>query len=239
MTNLQVFSNENFGEIRTLEQNGVTLFCGKDVATALGYKDTINALKSHCRLDGVVNCHLTDNLGRRQQAKFIDEGNVYRLITHSKLPSAEKFERWVFDEVLPSIRKKGSYELPTDHVKETLAEAKLRNAKVREASMWLKLSSNVDIPTYWQVCASYASKVLAGHEVIPLPESGEHYLSATEVGRMFGISSAKVGKVANANGLKVDGVYGKWFHDKSQHSTKEVDTFRYNSKGVEKFKEIL
>ena len=239
MTNLQVFSNDNFGEIRTLEKDGQILFCGSDIAQSLGYSNPQKALKDHCREDGVTFRSVIDALGRTQRAKFIDEGNVYRLITHSKLPAAEKFERWVFDEVLPSIRKKGSYELPTDHVKETLAEARLRNAKVREASMWLKLGANVDIPSYRQICASYASKVLAGYEVIPLPESGEHYLSATEIGKMFGVSSAKIGKVANANGLKEEGVYGKWFHDKSPHSVKEVDVFRYNSKAVEKFKEIL
>lgn len=69
----------------------------------------MNALKSHCKEDGVAFYHLTDNLGREQKAKFISEGNLYRLIVHSKLPSAEKFERWVFDKVLPSIRKHGIY----------------------------------------------------------------------------------------------------------------------------------
>ena len=236
MTNLQVFSNENFGEIRTLEENGRPLFCGSDVARALGYAKPQNAIATHCK--GALKRGIPTKSGN-QEMLMLPEGDVYRLITHSKLPAAEKFEHWVFDEVLPSIRKHGAYELPTDQVKQTLAEARLRNAKVREASMWLKLGANVDIPSYRQICASYASKVLAGHEVIPLPESGEHYLSATEIGEMFGISSIKVGKVANANGLKEEGVYGKWFHDKSPHSPKEVDVFRYNSKAVEKFKEIL
>lgn len=107
---IQVFMNEVFGEIRILEQNdGKVLFCGKDVALALNYKDTVNALKAHCKEDGVVKRHLTDSLGRTQEASFITEGNLYRLITHSRRPDAEKFERWVFDDVLPSIRKHGSY----------------------------------------------------------------------------------------------------------------------------------
>lgn len=107
---IQVFMNEVFGEIRILEQNdGKVLFCGKDVALALNYKDTVNALKAHCKEDGVVKRHLIDSLGRTQEASFITEGNLYRLITHSRRPDSEKFERWVFDDVLPSIRKHGSY----------------------------------------------------------------------------------------------------------------------------------
>lgn len=114
MKELMVFNNADFGQMRTVEINGKTMFCGKDVATALGYKDTTNALKSHCKKDGVAIHHLTDSLGRSQETKFISEGNVYRLIAKSKLPSAEKFESWVFDDVIPTIRKTGSYSVVQD-----------------------------------------------------------------------------------------------------------------------------
>lgn len=109
MSQIEVFNNEEFGSIRVIEENGKYLFCGLDAAKALGYKDTVNALKAHCSKDGVAFYHLTDSLGREQKAKFISEGNLYRLIVHSKLPSAERFERWVFDEVLPTIRQYGAY----------------------------------------------------------------------------------------------------------------------------------
>ena len=112
MTEIQIFNNTDFGEIRTLEENGQVLFCGKDIAMALGYKDTVNALKTHCKEDGVVIRPVIDNIGRTQQAKFINEGNLYRLIVNSKLPTAEKFERWVFDEVIPTIHKHGAYMTP-------------------------------------------------------------------------------------------------------------------------------
>lgn len=83
-------------------------YCAKDIAAALGYKDTTNAIKQHCR--GVVNRHpILDTLGRTQEAVFIGEGDVYRLIASSKLPAAVEFEHWLFDEVLPSIRKHGGY----------------------------------------------------------------------------------------------------------------------------------
>lgn len=106
---IKIFENDNFGSIRTLEKNDKVFFCGKDAAVALGYKDTVNALKTHCKEDGVVIHHLIDSMGRKQSAKFISEGNMYRLISHSRLPSAEKFESWIFDEVLPTIRRTGGY----------------------------------------------------------------------------------------------------------------------------------
>ena len=106
---VKTFVNEEFGSVRTIEENGRVMFCGKDVALALGYSDTNNAIKTHCKKDGVVIHHLIDSMGRKQGAKFISEGNLYRLISHSRLPSAEKFERWIFDEVLPAIRRTGGY----------------------------------------------------------------------------------------------------------------------------------
>ena len=107
MTDLQTYTNAAFGSVRVLYEDGKPLFCGADACKALGYKNQSKALNDHCR--GVTKRYLTDNLGRKQQANFLPEGDLYRLITHSKLPSAEKFEHWVFDEVLPSIRKNGMY----------------------------------------------------------------------------------------------------------------------------------
>ncbi|WP_249311816.1 phage antirepressor [Congzhengia minquanensis] len=109
MNQLQIFKNETFGEVRTIEEQGKIVFCGSDIAKALGYTNPQKAVKDHCREDGVTFCSVTDNIGRTQQAKFISEGNVYRLITHSKLEKAQEFESWVFDEILPTIRKTGGY----------------------------------------------------------------------------------------------------------------------------------
>ena len=81
------------------------MFCGSDIAKGLGYKDTVKAIRTHCKEDGWTICPVIDSLGRKQQTKFISEGNVYRLITHSKLPNAEKIESWVFDEVLQSVQE--------------------------------------------------------------------------------------------------------------------------------------
>lgn len=106
MTDLQTFTNAAFGKIRILYEDGKPLFCGADACKALGYKNQSKALNDHCK--GVTKRYIPTG-GGKQQANFLPEGDLYRLITHSKLPSAEKFERWVFDEVLPSIRKDGMY----------------------------------------------------------------------------------------------------------------------------------
>lgn len=114
---ISTFNNEEFGEIRTIQENGEVLFCGADIAKALGYSNTRDALSRHCK--GVVKCDTPTN-GGVQTLGFISEGDVYRLIAHSKLPGAERFESWVFDEVLPSIRKNGAY-MTEDVLEQALA----------------------------------------------------------------------------------------------------------------------
>lgn len=140
---LQAFVNQEFGEIRTmLDSSGRILFCGSDVAKALGYSDPVNALKQHCKKDGVAFHHLTDGLGRKQRTKFITEGNLYRLILRSKLPSAEQFEKWVFETVLPEIRRSGLYlttqaarDLPSDPGSAAALAIKLQEAEDQVTEM--------------------------------------------------------------------------------------------------------
>lgn len=123
MTDIQVFKNDEFGAVRTIEQDGKILFCGKDVAAALGYQNTKDALAKHCK--GVANRYPLQTDGGMQQARFITEGDLYRLVASSKLPSAQQFESWVFDEVLPSIRKRGGYmaSVKDETPEETMARA--------------------------------------------------------------------------------------------------------------------
>lgn len=113
---MEVFENQEFGSIRLLQEAGKTFFCASDVAKALGYVNPYAAVKRHCRgpltkREGVVQkMNQYGDAGEQVvEISFITEGDVYRLIVHSKLPSAERFEHWVFDEVLPSIRKHGVY----------------------------------------------------------------------------------------------------------------------------------
>ena len=109
MNELQFFNSEEFGEIRTAEIDGKPYFVGTDVAKALGYNNHRDAVSRHCK--GVVKRDTPTSSGI-QSMSYINEGDLYRLIMKSKLPSAEKFESWVMDEVLPIIRKTGSYHKP-------------------------------------------------------------------------------------------------------------------------------
>lgn len=108
MNDLEIFKNEDFGEIRTVRIDGEPYFVGKDVAEVLGYSNTRDALNK--RVDeedkGVANC---DTLGGSQEMTIINESGLYSLVLSSKLPTAKKFKHWVTSEVLPSIRKHGVY----------------------------------------------------------------------------------------------------------------------------------
>ena len=107
----QTFAFEE-NHIRIIVENGEPLFCAPDVCKALGYANTADALRKHCREDGIAKRDTIDNLGRKQHTTFINEQNLYRLIMRSQLPSAERFQDWVCGEVLPTIRKTGSYGNP-------------------------------------------------------------------------------------------------------------------------------
>lgn len=115
MNELQIFNSEEFGDIRTAEIDGKPYFVGTDVAKALGYNNPRDAVSRHCK--GVAKRDTPTSSGI-QSMSYINEGDLYRLIMKSKLPSAEKFESWVMDEVLPTIRKTGSYQKPLTTVEQ-------------------------------------------------------------------------------------------------------------------------
>lgn len=173
--NIQVFNNEEFGEVRVIEENGKPFFCGNDVAKALGYSNAPDAMRRHCR---AIVKRDTPISGKMQEINYIPEGDVYRLITHSKLPAAERFESWVFDTVLPSIRKTGGYiqgeesmsdddliaralvmaqkkiELREQQLKEKDAQLELQKPKVDFADHVTDSDNAIDMGTF----AKYAQK---------------------------------------------------------------------------------
>ena len=106
---ITVFENEEFGSVRTVIEDGRILFCAKDVAKSLGYVNPRKAILDHCRCVTKRDVPHPQSSGRLLEMSFIPEGDVYRLIVGSKLPAAEKFETWLFDTVVPSIRKYGMY----------------------------------------------------------------------------------------------------------------------------------
>lgn len=137
MNELQIFNNEEFGQIRTVTIDNEPWFVGKDVAEALGYKNTKDALATHIEsCDKVMGSQnatpsITDSMGRTQHPTWINESGLYALIFGSKLESAKRFKHWVTSEVLPSIRKTGGYQKPVQG-KELLALAVLEAQKTIE-----------------------------------------------------------------------------------------------------------
>ncbi len=120
MNELQIFNNPKFGQVRTLQTSESVLFGATDIARALGYVNPNDAILRHCR--GIVKHEVIENSGfgpRKVTINFIPEGDIYRLTIKSELPGAEQFESWIFDEVLPTIRKTGGYSM----VPKTFAEA--------------------------------------------------------------------------------------------------------------------
>ena len=109
MQGIQTYSNQTLGAtVRvTVDENGNTEFCGKDVATVLGYANPTKAIRDHCK--GGPKRYPLETAGGLQEVSFITEPDLYRLIVGSKLPSAQRFEAWIFEEVLPSIRRRGGY----------------------------------------------------------------------------------------------------------------------------------
>lgn len=235
MKNNIVAFKYNEQQVRTIEKNGEPWFVGKDVAEILGYSDTAQAVRKHIDNEDKGVVEMTTP-GGKQPVTIINESGLYSLILSSKLPTAKEFKRWVTSEVLPSIRKTGEYKItPAQQNRLDIME---RNSRAREASLWLRISAQVKSDTYRQVCASYASTVLAGREVIPLPQTTQHHYSATEIGKMFGVSKQAIGNLANTYGMKTD-EYGAWYHDKSPYSAKEVDVFKYNDRAVHRFRDLL
>lgn len=171
---------------------------------------------------------------------FLTESGVYKLVFKSRKPNAEAFTDWVTDDVLPTLRKSGSYEMP----KKKSAEERFRimemNARSRMAQTYMKLAQ-VDTlsSTYKNVLVSKASEVLAGERIIPLPEIEQRKAySAAEIGNMFGISANKVGRIANQHNLKVP-EFGEYRRDKSRHSSHECDTWVYFATVIPEFERIL
>jgi len=240
MNELRIFNNADFGDVRTVEKDGNIWFVGKDVAEALGYARTADAVKAHIDADDKGVCVLPTP-GGRQETTIINESGLYSLVLSSKLPKAKAFKRWITSEVIPSIRKTGSYNKPSKQPttqQAQRAKAMLLNAQSRQCKLWLRLAETTDLPDYKHICQQKAAEVLAGSPVLPMQKAEKKTLSATEIGKILGITAHKVGMLANRFALKSD-AYGKYFYDKSPNSNKQVETFRYYEDAVEKFKEIL
>lgn len=182
-TNLNLYTHPDFGNLRTITLGERILFCAKDAAIALGYKDPVNAIKQHCK--GVAIHHPLETPGGLQDVRFISEGDLYRLIFSSHLPAAQGFESWVMDEVLPSIRKHGLYAIDDIRTNprtllsalEALIAEQERNEKLaaenyQQAQLLLETRPKV----------SYYDMVL----------QSDSLLTTTEIAKDYGLSARKL-----------------------------------------------
>lgn len=236
MTNMISFDNGNFGAIRTLvDDNGNPWFVGKDVAAALGYKEPTKAAREKVDPEdrGVSKM---DTPSGEQEMIIINESGLYSLVLSSKLPSAKEFKRWVTSEVLPTLRKTGSYTVHKEVDKEELA-VRAQEARVASANLLKELANNAH-GTWRDVLLAHATKELTGEFLLPLPKSERKSYSATEVGEILGVSANRVGSIANKLGLKTE-EYGAWFHNKAKFSNKEVESFRYYDNAVEVIRDYI
>ena len=241
MNDIKIFENAEFGSVRTLEVNGEPYFVGKDVADILGYQNGSRDINRHVDTEDRADVAIHDGSQNRNMT-IINESGLYSLILSSKLPKAKEFKHWVTSEVLPSIRKTGSYAIPKNGDsadKSKAVDAKLMNAKVRMSNQFLKLANVDTLSTqYKSILVAKAAEVLSGEKILPMPQSEQKMYTATEIGAMFGVSAQKIGSISNKHGMKTE-EFGEWYRDKSRYSCKEVDSFKYNDKAVEKFKELL
>lgn len=193
MNELMIFNNPEFGEIRTITEDGKTLFCGSDVAKALGYKRPNEAITAHCR--GTVK-RRTPTKGGEQEMLFIPEGDIYRLAAKSELPGADKFESWIFDEVLPSIRKTGGYALPKDYPSALRA---LADAEEKRLALAAENEAQRQVIADFQPIKQYVDTIL----------SSTRTLTTTQIAADYDMSAKKLNKILHEEGIQRY-VNGQW-----------------------------
>lgn len=184
-TAITTFNNEEFGNVRTLTIDGDSWFVGKDIAECLGYSNTKDALRKHVdsedKIMGSQNAtpSITDNLGRKQFPTFINESGVYSLILGSKLESAKKFKRWVTSEVLPSLRKTGTYTVVTAQPSVT-------------SSIIVQSTSDIELPkatNTWYLKNRKRIRELC--DLMDIERRTLYHLILTEIGKTIDIEQSK------------------------------------------------
>lgn len=200
MQELKIFESTEFGEVRTVELDGKPYFAGTDVARALGYAIPSKAVNTHCKGVSKMEAPTT---GGVQSLLFIPEGDVYRLIVSSKLPSAERFERWVFDEVLPTIRRHGLYAIDDIIADPDLGIRALLALKAeREARKALEVDNKIKD----QQIAELKPKASYYDLILQCPS----LLSVTEIAKDYGLSAKALNKMLHDLGVQFN-QSGVWF----------------------------
>ena len=186
---METFSSQEFGSVRIIEEDGKYLFCGTDVAKSLGYDQPHKAISRHCRYGMKRTVPHPQAPDKLIKMIFIPEGDVYRLIVQSKLPSAERFESWVFDEVIPTIRKHGAYVTDTVLNNPDLLEQALNALKAereKRAELEAKNAIQLDIIHEMEPKVSYYDIILQTKNAVPITLIAKDYgMSATRLNRIL------------------------------------------------------
>lgn len=196
MNELQIFNSKEFGQVRTVEINGKPYFVANDVARALGYVETAKAIRTHCK--GVSEMDIPSK-GGVQRMKIIPEGDIYRLIIRSKLPSAEKFERWVFDEVIPSIHQYGAY-MTEQTIEKALTSpdfliqlaTKLKDEQTRRKEAEAEISVKDQIIGELKPKADYYDEILKNPGLVTI----------TQIAKDYGMSGKKMNRILHELGIQ-------------------------------------
>ena len=211
--NIQIFKNDQFGEIRTMtNERGETFFVGKDVAKALGYRDTSDALKKHVDAEDKLSRQIADS-GQRRKVIFINESGLYSLILSSKLEQARAFKRWVTSVVLPQIRQTGGY-IPT------------KDADGR------KLSDEEVVERAYDI---------VGHTLELMNSVNEDCLTATQVAGLWGMDVVSFNNLLSGMGIQ-HRRHGRWQLNPSlqgRRLAEERTYFSFSLKGKPRFKRYL
>ena len=182
---VQIFDNNEFGQIRCMEIEGKPYFVGIDIARALGYSSPSKAVIQHCK--GVTKMVIPSK-GGKQETNCIPEGDMYRLITHSELPSAEQFESWVFDEVLPTVRKTGIYEIPKQ--KKEIKQPPLSSVNMAAKNLMLVYKEAGVDPKFTALAVSeFYNEKANCHLMPPIVTDEPMIYDKTEISKLVGINS--------------------------------------------------
>lgn len=198
---VQLFKKEDLGMVRILGDKDNPLFCLKDVCEILEHTTPTKIKDSIINEfgEGMTQTHPLKTAGGMQNMTFITEPQLYFVLMRSDKPKAKPFRQWVINEVLPSIRKTGSYIV--NNSSSIVNDLKSRELQLKRAEYLSKIAErylNRCDGRYAQILDSYATKELTGEHILPLPERIEHYYTAEEVGKIIGISANKIGELATA-----------------------------------------
>lgn len=207
MNDIQIFKNEEFGQVRVIEKNKEAWFCLVDVCRVLDINNS-SQLKTRLNQDGVIINEVIDSMGRKQEATFINEPNLYKAIFQSRKPEAESFTNWVTNEILPSIRKTGGYIAGEERMTEdelvlkamTVLNRKVANLKQKNTQLQLENTQHKQMIGELKPKADYTDKILQSKSTV----------TVTAIAKDYGMSAIEFNKVLHD--LKIQFKQsGQWF----------------------------